>query len=353
MKTWKVRTYQESDDEGIVNLINLVWPDYSFDIKTWYWYKNNPLGHFASVGEHNGEIVGYMGLIPVEIKMGDNLIRGAEAVDLVVHPNFRRQGMFLNLGKTLVKEAVENDISFFYGFPNEPAYHGHLKYGWFYVCDIPFLSRTNRYELIRRNLRDLSKIRFSKEFLRRSVDLAASMLLNLKAAHKMPLAEDLKITSPLSFDERFDGFWNRVSNRYGIIVVRNTKYLRWRYSEKPDTDYKVLVAEKDGRIEGYVILYIKESQYRESFIVDALANSKHIGQHLVRAALDYFSEKEVKSISCRMKENSFWYGILKQNGLLPTYYLKLIVRINFDGYLKMYQSVAENWYVTIGDTVFY
>lgn len=25
MKTWKVRTYQESDDEGIVNLMNLIW----------------------------------------------------------------------------------------------------------------------------------------------------------------------------------------------------------------------------------------------------------------------------------------------------------------------------------------
>ena len=350
-----MRTYRESDDAGIVNLINLVWPNYSFDIKRWHWFKNNPLGHFASVGEHNGQIVGYMGLIPVDIKMGDNLIRGAQAVDLVVHPTFRRQGMFLEIGKALVKEAAENDISFFYGFPNEPAYYGHLKYGWFYVCDIPLLGRPNTYSaraLIRGNLGRLREIRFSKKFVRSSVDLATNMFLNRKAAHKTPLVEDLKITSLLSFDERFDGFWNRVSNRYGIIVVRNTRYLRWRYFEKPETDYKVLAAEKDGRIEGYVILSITKSEYRkDGFIVDALANSKHVAQHLVRAALGYFSEEEVESIRCRMKENSLWYGILKQNALLPLQSIKLIARINSGKLSKTYESVAENWYTTMGDTV--
>lgn len=317
-----------------------------------HWFKNNPFGHLASVGEHNGEIVGYMGLIPVDMKIGDNLIRGAQAVDLVVHPNFRRQGMFLEIGKACVKQAIENAVSFFYGFPNDPAYHGHLKYGWFYVCDIPHLGRLNKYSFNMGNLKRLREIRFSKEFLRSSVTLVANMFLNLRVAPKMLPNEDLKITSPVSFDERFDAFWNRVSNRYGVIVVRNARYLRWRYSEKPETDYKVLAAEKGGLIEGYVILSIKESAgRREGSIIDALADSVHVAQHLVRAALSFLSEEEVESIRCRMKENSIWHPILRQNALLPLQSTKLIARINSAKLFKTYEKVAEDWYITMGDTV--
>jgi GNAT superfamily N-acetyltransferase len=353
MRQWKVRTYRESDDAGIVNLINLVWPDYAFDIKRFHWFENNPFGHFASVGEHNGQIVGYMGLIPVDMKMGNCLVRGAQAVDLVVHPNFRRQGMFLEIGKACVKEAMENGISFFYGFPNEPAYQGHLKYGWFYVGDIPVLARApSPYNLIRGNLGRLREIRFSKELVRSSVDLATSMLFSRKAARRTLPIEDLKITSSLSFDECFDDFWNRVSNRYGIIVVRSSSFLRWRYSEKPGTDYRVLVAENGGCIEGYVILSIthREGQ-KEGSIVDALASSKEVTQQLVQAAMSYFSEEEVKLIRCRTKENSLWFEVLKQNFLLPVQSVKLIARINSDQLFKTYESVAESWYTTMGDTV--
>lgn len=355
MRQWKVRTYRETDGTGIVNLINLVWPNYPFDLRRWQWYKDNPFGHFASVGEHDGQIVGYEGLVPVNIKIGNNIVRGAQIVDLVVHPNFRRQGMFLEIQKTLMMEAVKNGIWFCYGTTNERAYYGHLKCGWFYVCDIPILVRPNRYNSIRRNLGRLREIRFSKKLVRSSVDLASSMFHNharAKIAHKTPIAEDLKITSLLSFDERFDGFWDRVSDRYGIIVVRNTRYLRWRYLEKPEADYKVLVAENDGRIEGYVVLSIAKSEYqKDGLIIDALANSNHVAQHLVRAALNYFSQEGVESIRCRMKENSLWYGIMKQNSLLPLQSVRLIARINSDQLLKSYGSAAEKWYTTMGDTV--
>lgn len=343
-RVWKVRMYREGDETGIVSLFHVV-PGSKYTIKRWFWeYKNNPFGCVETIAECNGQIVGHMGLIQVNMKIGDNIVRGSQAVDLIVHPNFRRQGMFLAIGKTLVKRAAEDGASFSYGFPNVPAYHGHLKYGWLYVNDIPILMKClNLSSLIRPRL-------ISRDGLIWGVECLLSTYKGKR--YQVPTIENPKIHKVSSFDKRLDKFWNSVSKGYGIIVVRSMTYLNWRYFRKPYANYKAFIAEKDGRVEGFMILYVKTFKYQKvGYIVDILAGSRGIFRHLIHAAVEYFTNQKVDFVLCWMLKSHFGYKILKENGFIQLHnHRRLIARINSPELLEPYKSAARNWYVTMGDS---
>jgi len=137
-----IRVYKKGDEEGYVKLMNLVFPRYECDLQRWRWeFADNPFGSIQVFADFNGEIIGHMGLIFVPIKIGDHIFQGLQAVDLAVHPSFRGKGIFINIGKKLMYEAAKEGIVISYGVPNEPAYRGHLKYGWFFVSYIPVLTK--------------------------------------------------------------------------------------------------------------------------------------------------------------------------------------------------------------------
>lgn len=199
VRVWKVRMYQEGDEIGIVSLMNLE-ENSEYNLRRWLWkYKHNPYGFLTVVAEHNGRIVGHMGLFLVDVKVGNKIIRGSQACELGVHPDFRHQGMFLAIGKALMKRASDEGVFLTYGFPNEPAYYGHLKYGWFDVSMIPVLvTYFNTYKGARDPL--------TKRFLR-----FVDYFFSRKREHEFPSIENLRIIEASCFDERINEFWNRVS----------------------------------------------------------------------------------------------------------------------------------------------
>jgi len=342
--------YQEDDEIGIVSLINLVSPSNKYNKRRWLWeYKNNPYGFLTVVAEDNGRIVGHMGLVLIDVKVGNKIIRGSQACDLCVHPDFRRQGMFLTIGKTLMRRASEKRVFFTYGFPNEPAYHGHLKYGWFDVARIPALvTYLDAYRAITEKYEKLRRIDTLTKKFSRFVDYFFSR----KREHELPSIENLRITEASSFDERINEFWNRVSKNYSIIVVRNRNYLNWRYFGRPDLNYKVLLAEDDGHIEGYLVMSTQKSERgKVGYIVDVLSSSKDIFLNLIHTSIEYLSRQSVDSVRCLMTKDHIWYKALKENGF--TSYLqqrlRFIARINSLHFLQQYKT-AKEWYLTYGDS---
>ena len=348
-RAWKVRMYREGDEIGIVNLTNLVFGPSQLRLKRWFWeYKNNPFGFLESVAEHNGQIVGHMGLVPVNMKIGDSIVRGSQGVELAVHPDYRRQGMFLTLAKTVLKKAAEEGIPISYAFPNKPAYLGHLRYGWFDVREITTLMKClNVCSLIRPTV-------FTRDVLIWGANCLPSIYKS--KGYGPPAIEDLKIREVSSLNKRIDAFWKDVSKSYGVIVVRNRKYLHWRYFEKPEADYKFFIAEKDAQIEGYMVLSIKTFKYQKvAYIVDILASSGGIFRHLIRSATEYSTKQKVDFIKCWMLKNHFYCKILNENGFICLRYhrrfpRRLIARINSYNFREPYKSAAENWYVTWGDS---
>ena len=93
-------------------------------------------------------------------------------------------------------------------------------------------------------------------------------------------------------DARFDDFWNRfLAANDGVVSSRDPRRLRWLFDESIKAG-KVLLAtaEKDGHIDGYVLLRVEESQSRTPKLYDiidvcAVGNDSCCLQDLCKGAL--------------------------------------------------------------------
>jgi GNAT superfamily N-acetyltransferase len=369
-RQWSVRLYRKDDEQGILELMNL--NGIKRKIEEWSWeYQENPFGHLIGVAEHRGQIVGHMALVPVCIKTGLKSIKGCQAVDLIVHPKFRGQGIFLAIGKFLMNEAGKQGISLAYGFPNKPAHSGHLKYGWFDVCQVPLMIKpVNARALANIRIADLLVEHRIIGFLNRfgisrrimnsvlSAGLATISSFN-KAFNQTELdnTEIVEIRRTESFDNRIDDFWSDVSKDYMNIVVRDKKYLNWRYAEKPNANYTTLFAEEDGKIRGYVIFRSENTKnIKCGYVVDILAflERKSTIQLLISKVVEELRRENVDLIFCWMLNSSrsgrVYYRILKANGFVSRPGNPLIARANSPDLQSEFVSNPADWYVTMGDS---
>lgn len=77
------------------------------------------------------------------------------------------------------------------------------------------------------------------------------------------------------FGDEFDEFWQRAANGYDVIGVRDRAYLTWRYGQRPDADYSVLAARREGRLTGFIVFRsIETGRSRRGYLVDFLVESR-------------------------------------------------------------------------------
>jgi GNAT superfamily N-acetyltransferase len=366
-----VRTYKKGDELGILELMNLSGfeRNYQRTIEHWLWkYEGSQFGHLTAVAEHDRKIVGTMGLTLANVRIQDKIVLGCQAVDLVVHPKFRGQGIFLSIGRFLLGEAEKKGVLVTYGFPNEQARSGHLKYGWFDVCGVPRLVKPLNMNTIvnifgeNRIIRGLSEYKVSRSVAKSVLQNIVKMtVLFSKAFNRIgPVSfADFEINQIDSFDSSIDSFWEEVSKDYAIAVVRDKKYLNWRYFECPNVKYAVFIAKKNGEITGYIVLrYTEEKNLIIGHIVDILAPLKNKAaiQYMISRAIEYFKERNVDLIVCWMLKSSscghFFYRIFRNNGFIPILgqSMRFMARANSSQVSRMFLREETNWYVTKGDS---
>jgi len=362
--SWVVRLYRDGDETGYMALMNAVFPSGKWDLKHWYWeYKNNPFGSIQVFGDFNGKIVGHMGLIGALIKVEGHTVQGSQAIELAVYPGFRGQGMFLEIGKKLVQEAKNEELLISYGVPNEPAYRGHLKYGWFYVSEIPklfnVLNKKGFLLVFKDKFYDFFRLPHLKTFLKLTV-LIKNLIraVAVKRRNQFLCSEDFKENVVNSFNEEFDDLWKEASRNYRLLVVRNAKYLNWRYARKPYSRYVILCLKRSGRIEGYVVLSTKiggtRIGWKTGYVVDIFAKSEKKIHCLLQLALNHFAKENVDLVICWMMKNQLIYNCLLERGFVDDilYSQKFICRFNTDDdkFKNLYRKAENEWFFTMGDS---
>jgi hypothetical protein len=60
--------------------------------------------------------------------------------------------------------------------------------------------------------------------------------------------------------DEFDRFFERASERYGILARRNARYLTWRYFARPDRTYALYAVRRWGRLRGWGVFYREEDR---------------------------------------------------------------------------------------------
>ena len=118
-----VRPYRLGDEEGIVELLELVfdgWPHFDLQytpLDHWRWkHEDNPLKtNMISLGIIGGKIISCLHTIPRMMKIGDKVFLSWERVDGAVHPDFRRMGLFNKMSELTYESMMMNGIKIQYG----------------------------------------------------------------------------------------------------------------------------------------------------------------------------------------------------------------------------------------------
>ena len=188
--------------------------------KTWEYftweYLKGPWGPVETkVVYDNEKIIGQYSAQRFQAYYFGEKIMGSLAFDAGTHPDYRRQGIFVALGKLLFSEEGKNNILFSNGFPNESAVPGHKKVKWHFLCPLPLYECSN-----------------------------------IKGIHKNNKYDFENITE---FDDDFKGFSERFQDEIPIYLNRTKMYLNWRYVDKP-YDYTInKIYDKSGEMVSYIV----------------------------------------------------------------------------------------------------
>lgn len=345
-----VRTYQKGDEREIVDLINVAYAQASkkYSLEKWQWKFRHTPSSLIAVAESGNQMIGHMAIVPVRMKVGEEVVTAGQAVDLVVHPDFRRKGVFLSLAKALIGSSEVGGVPVWYGFPNSPAYGGHLKSGWFDVGSVRIRLRfLNTHNVLTHYFGGVESLSPIMAVLSRPIDATFSALTRSEKG------EDSEILQCGTFDERVDRLWDEVSESHQIAAVRDRDFLNWRYCEREDESYVAFVSGDHNEAHGYVVLALREGLGTKiGYIVDILARRQDVLHNMIRFSLDYFEERDADLVK-------FWYPHtivtdkhMRRYGFLfsPRTEVKLIVRVNLPRLPKETLSQPANWYLTMGDS---
>lgn len=277
-------------------------------------YKENPAGNNKIwLAKHDDKIVGQSAIVPVMMKIGNEVVTGFQAIDAMTHPEYRRQGIYVALARNTQAEATKEGIYIGYTFPNKTSRLIEItKLGWFDVA-----PRQSWVKPI--NWKNVVKHQVKNRFLSKLLATCAFSVLNraFVRARKTPAVEGLTISDASSFDDRINEFWNKISNQYQIILVRDKNYLNWRYVAVPDVTYSIYIADKAGEICGYIVSRRRQEDDTElGVIFDILAQSQEIAHCLISKTVQHFQKEKVDLIYCKMIANKTLYKAFRKNGFI-------------------------------------
>lgn len=321
------RPYQAGDEEGIVKLLDLVfdgWPNFDLScspLDHWRWkYRGGPVkADDIIVCLNEGGIIGCKHSIPLNIKVGDEILFGTIGSDLTVHPDFRNLGISKKI-RDMNRELKEKmGYKFSYFVTSNP-----ILIKSYSESRPPFPHKITNYVRIRDiNLQMrmmpvpnplLMKLAFRA--LKTSNDLRNA----LKKHYRSGMAANVSMIG--GFDDRADEFWERVSTRYNFIVERRRDYLNWRYCHPHAGDFIVRQAENDGQIVGYSVLLTNKrlNNYPIGYIVDLLTapDNLSVADVLVADAVKRFDVQGVNIINTLAVEGHPHERVLKKYGFLDS-----------------------------------
>lgn len=325
--------YQESDRQGVLELMQDTFASENmrkvefFNFDYWKWqYLANPAGKAITLlaKDHN-RIIGQYANIPARLKLNGKFLNSVTVIDLMVRPEYRRQGLFKKMGEAANQQLAQAGVALSLAFPSRSdSYSGFInKLGWFKVGDLPVM-----------------------------VKLVWPLTLRRKTKLEGRKARIEKVSV---FPAQINQLWERLKTEIPIGIERNQSYLNWRYFKNPSAKYEVFLIYQNGTIAGYLVLRImKTSGIKIGVIVDMLCWGKpDILKAAVTTAIDFIRNSGASL--CAILKTKLYENSLRKLGFLqlptrlsPKNY-SLIARVNQPGLDLTTLSNIDNWFLMFGD----
>lgn len=254
-----MKTYERDDEHRILPMFNEVFGQ-NRTLDHWYWkFRDNPFGKYqiAEALTEGGDLAAHYAGYPVPFYStvgGAKEFLSLQIGDTMTHPRFRTLGLgttsvLTRITKYFYNRLCERVFSFNYGFnTGNIRKFGRRFLGYEPISNVPYFT----LDLNKRGLIRPSSVR--------------SFLSGFK------VEEVSRVT------EEYDRFFEHVAADYGILVHRNSSYLKWRYLDCPDKVYRIFAVRRFGKLTGWSVF-----ASRDDILLwgDALFNEKYARTALI------------------------------------------------------------------------
>lgn len=317
-----ISLYRDGDDEEILRVFNRVFGD-GRTLDEWRWlYHGNPEGlqtHLARF--ENGEVVSEFCAIPRRVKLPDGPALFGEVVDSYTDPSYRkglkRRGPFASAGEWFAQTfgRYDRDV-IMYGLPTPANFRiGQRFLGYTHVEEVDMLFR------------------------------------KLGPGEVEPVGSECHVTRVDRFSEDVNDLYRRVEPAHECIVVRDTRYLNWRYADRPDNPYE-LWEYRDHRGVVFAITVLRRgwSGGDEFAVADLMAEPGHwalrdVVRHIESRGSEHGCERAILMLNPRCEQ---WQGIMGL-GWEPRRTHFVFTARTFHPERLTLEWLQKNWYLTLGD----
>ncbi len=306
-------------------------------------YFSNPTGDAAvGVAVKGNRVVSIVAGTPKRIEVNSKAVLAFELGDFITDSEYRKRGLFSRLIQFVCNEAGNRGAGFVYVRPNEISF-AVLAKGLSFVETQKLGAR--RYVapsgLIYR------KVGLSPRVSRiLGVDWIARRLVLPSSDSSVSVQ---RLAGSLS---EMDEFWESVRRGYSFALVRDNKYLNWRYVNCP-TRYQLWIAHRGDHTAGYLVSLVSPAE-RIGHIVDFFTEAEDMGAAaaLLRTAMDAMLADGVHSVhTWTLQAGAISAGARLLRRVCPLAYkphLHVAMRFLDKGF-SIGDLPSSGWHLTIGD----
>ncbi len=325
-----------------------------FPEEVWRWkYLENPYndsdGPLIYVAECDGQIVGANSFLPSIVTIShngrDGILRACQVNNIMVHPDHRRKGLFLEILNRFVDEAPRKEYKVIYSYPNAQSLSGFLKMNWTWVGELwrcAIVIDAERFlegRLPRRGVPLLAQ---------KAVLPLVGRAFKLAGARTIPAKHLLRHGAADGFAGDIEWLNQRAGPRQGIHGPRGREFLSWRF-RRPDRDYYTYALYDSDEMAGYLVVSLDLAK-RSAWIEDTYAHGWDLG---MLAELLSTATKDLRAKSCGLLTAS----LLNRDWPLKSVFSRLhgITGVNRNEHLVAYPlsegikrsllSDRNNWYL--------
>jgi GNAT superfamily N-acetyltransferase len=308
-------------------------------------YFGNPLGDaIVAIATAGDSVVSVVAGSPKRIWLSGTVVTAYELGDFLTDDRYRGQGLFSRLIELACHEAEVRGARLVYVRPNDVAFPiltGKLSF---------FEARrmdSRRYVVPSYGLS--SKTRIAPSFFRA---IGVDALLRTCCIPRFR-DDTMNVVAMERFAEDTDQFWSKAAEGYAFAVVRDSRYLNWRFADCP-TPYKMWRAVRSGNTVGFIVIS-KNRENTEGRIIDLFTekNDVEAARALLTTGMENLLGNGIRVVSTWALQGdagSAAHALLRRAfPFRRKRHLHLAFRI-LAGKEVSLPLTSQNWHFTVGDS---
>jgi len=308
-------------------------------------YEINPAGSIKGFGAYlDGKIVAVYIVSPVRFIVQNEIVTGAQSMSTLTLPIAQGRGLFKKLAKMTYSDIYENSsIKLVYGFPNSNSVHGFTKHlNWTLLDPVPYLVRV-----------------LDTSYIFEKLKLSHGISIKIPPIPTVRLYQRIKINRIKDLPEDIEGLWLKFRKNVKIGIVRDEKYLRWRFENRPSTAYYFIEARNfTNELKGIAVLRVAEKYGgRIAYIMELMAdgNEKSVYSELIKESIRMAHEHEAEIMVTWAIESDSNYRSLRSQFFFPLPRKLWPIELHFgfttyDKNLQTFMSDRLNWHLSYSDS---